>query len=68
MRLEWQAMRETGDHKVSVKLAVEVEGQLASDAKRATLYLDQARRTLDPAFWEDEEKRGGPRETPAAEQ
>ena len=54
MRLEWQAIREIGDRKVSVKLAVEVEGQLASDAKRATQYLDQARQTLDPAFWKDD--------------
>ncbi len=58
MRLEWQAIREIGDRKVSVKLAVEVEGQLASDAKRATQYLDEARQTLDPAFWEDDEPRG----------
>ena len=67
MRLEWQAMRETGDHKVSVKLAVEVEGQLASDAARATSYLDRARQTLDPAFWKDQAHTRAPRETPAVE-
>ena len=54
MRLEWQATREINDRKVSVRLAVEVDGQLASDAKRATQYLDQARQTLDLAFWEDD--------------
>ena len=62
MRLEWQAIREIGDRKVSVKLAVEVEGQLASDAKRATQYLDQARQTLDPAFWKNEDDPQGPEE------
>ncbi len=56
MRLEWQAMRETGDHTVSVRLAVEIEGQLRSDAIRAASYLDLARKTLDPAFWEDDSR------------
>ena len=64
MRLEWQATRELRARNISVALAVEVKGHLASDAARATQYLDRARQTLDPAFWEEEDKPGTEDEDP----